>query len=159
MFELFTPLRVGGRPHRKFFGSVLVIRYWTCVNFVCSVVWMFSFNTHAIYTFFGIKSVQNTGSYSVVSCCFNLFFKNNIIFDIYAFFNIKLVQDTGFCSVFNTLTCQILWKHLYLQFFFHCCPFFRCRKPPKPQNDPKLHLNTSQYPLQNFKGPPQLKLI
>ena len=34
--------------------------------------------------------------------------------------------------------------------FFHCCPFFRCRKPPKsvfrlpepPQNDPKFHLNT-----------------
>ena len=40
-----------------------------------------------------------------LQCCFNLFFKNNII---YAFFNIKLVQNTGFCSVFNTLTSQIL---------------------------------------------------
>ena len=82
-----------------------------------------------------------------LQCCFNLFFKNN---RIYAFFTIKLVQNTGFCSVFNTLASQILWKHLYLQFFFHCCPFFRCRKPPKsvfrlpepPQNDPKFHLNT-----------------
>ena len=40
-----------------------------------------------------------------LQCCFNLFFKSNII---YAFFNIKLVQNTGFCSVFNTLTSQIL---------------------------------------------------
>ena len=40
-----------------------------------------------------------------LQCCFNFFFKNNII---YAFFNIKLVQNIGFCSVFNILTSQIL---------------------------------------------------
>ena len=100
-----------------------------------------------------------------LQCCFNLFFKNNII---YPFFNIKLVQNTGFCSVFNTLTSQILWKHLYLQFFFIVVrfsvagslpsPFFGCRNPPKttknsisipssdptPKNRPKNYENTSR---------------
>ena len=89
--------------------------------------------------------------------------------------------------VLNTLTSQILRKHLYLQVFFFIVvrfsvagslpsPFFGCRNPPKRPKIP------SQYPLQiqrpkivrkitktpaeegfrceNFKGPPpQLKLI
>ena len=65
--DIFTPLRVGGRPHRKFFGSVLVKILNMLQNNVCSVFLLFSFNTHVFYTFLGIKSVQNTGSYSVVS--------------------------------------------------------------------------------------------
>ena len=85
-----------------------------------------------------------------LQCCFNLFFKNNII---YAFFNIKLVQSTGFCSVFNTVTSQILWKHLYLQFFFSLLSVFplpeasqvRFSVAGTPPKRPKI---PSQYPLQ-----------
>ena len=40
-----------------------------------------------------------------------------------------------------------------MSLFFHCCPFFRCRKPPKsvfrlpepPQNDSELHPNKDAF--------------
>ena len=141
---IFTPLRVGGRPHRKFFGSVLVKILNMFQKMICSVFLIVFLQHPRNLYIFGHKVGPK---HRFLQCCFNLFFKNNII---YAFFNIKLVQNICFCSVFNTLTSQILRKHLYLQVFFHCCPFFRCRKPPKsvfrlpepPQNDPKFHLNT-----------------
>ena len=145
---LFTPLRVGGRPHRKFFGSVLCkdIEHASKTCLQCFLI-VFLQHPRNLYIF-GHKVGPK---HRFLQCCFNLFFKNNII---YAFFNIKLVQNTGFCSVLNTLTSQILWKHLYLHFFFIVVrfsvagslpsPFFGCRNPPKttqnsisiPSSDP-----------------------
>ena len=132
---------------------------------VCSVLWCFVivFLQHPRNLF--IFGHEVGPKHRFLQYCFNLFFKNNII---YAFFNIKLVQNNGFCSVFNTLTSQILWKHLYLQvFFIVVCfsvagslpsPFFGCRNPPKttqnsisipssnpmPKNRPKNYENTSR---------------
>ena len=139
------PASRGGPPTPQVFW------FSTCKDMlqkiVCSVLWCFLivFLQHPrnLYIF----GHEVGPKHRFLQCCFNIFFKNNII---YAFFNIKLVQNIGFCSVFNTLTSQILWKHLYLQVFFHCCLFFRCRKPPKSvfrlpeplQNDPKFQLNT-----------------
>ena len=59
IYNIFTPLRVGGRPHRKFFGSVLVkICFKKLFAVFCDALWLFSFNTHVIYTFLGMTSVQ-----------------------------------------------------------------------------------------------------
>ena len=100
--QLFTPLRVGGRPHRKFFGSVLVkILNMLQTFFLQCFLIVFLQHPRNLYIF-----GHNVGpKHRFLQCCFNLFFKNSII---YEFFNIKLVQNIVFCSVFNTLTSQIL---------------------------------------------------
>ena len=155
---------MGGRPHRKFFGSVLVkILNMHSKDFLQCFLIVFLQNPSNLYMF-GHKVGPK---HRFLQCCFNLFFKNNII---YTFFKIKLVQNTGFCSAFNTLTSQILGKHLYLicicffvfvRFFVAGSlpsPFFRCQKPPKTtqnsisipswpptrKNRPKNYENTSR---------------
>ena len=75
-------------------------------------------------SFFGSpKMLQNIVSYNVFTMCYC---KNAVI---YTSLGIKSVQNTGFYIVFNTLTSQN--PCAYLQCFFHFCPFFPCRKPPK----------------------------
>ena len=66
-YDSIHPASRGGPPTPQvfWFSPCKDIEHASKKN--CCVFWLFSFNTHVIYTFLGIKSVQNTGSYSVVS--------------------------------------------------------------------------------------------
>ena len=138
---------LGGPPTPQvFFGSVLV-RWWNLSSHVtrqptqtkktiniskmvqkivfacfCSVVSLFSFKTHVIYTCLGIRSVQSIGFSSVVSICFNVFFENKAYnLQIYTFVGSKTLVFACVCGVFSAPTSQIP----------HFGPFVRCQKPPK----------------------------
>ena len=138
----------GGRPHRKFFGSVLAkILKMLQKIFFAVFFWLFSFkNKPRNLYMFGHKVGPK---HRFLQCCFNLLFKNNII---HTFFSIKLVQSTVFCIVFNTLTSQIPWKHCYLQCFISFLSVFPLPETSQVRfsaagNLPKRPKNSSPYLL------------
>ena len=163
LFTVFTPLRVGGRPHRKFFGSVLVkICFKKLFAVFCDALWLFSFNTHVIYTFLGMKSVQNTGSFTVLFQSFLQKQHNLRVLQYKVGPKHWFLQCVQYSNIPNPLKTSVFAG------FFHCCLFFRCRKPPKsvfrlpeppkttqnsisipssdptPKNRPKNYENTSR---------------
>ena len=148
LYGYIYPASRGGPPTPQVFGSVLVKILNMLQKIVCSVFFIV-FLQHRIYlNIFGKKVGPK---HRFLQCCFNLFFKN--------------IQKQHNLRVLQYEVCPKHWFLQYVQysnipnplktsvfavFFFHCCPFFRCRKPPKsvfrlpepPQNDPKFHLNT-----------------
>ena len=179
VWNTYSPRFAWGPAHTASFLVQSLLKYWTCFNtyFLQCFLTVFLQNPRKWYMF----GHRVGPKHRFLQCCFNLFFKHNII---YAFFNIKLVQNTGFCSVFNTLTSQILWKHLCLQFFFPLLSVFPLPEasqvrfsvagtPPKrpkipsqypssdptPKNRPKVTKTPAEegFRCENFKRPPPAK--
>ena len=102
MYIFIHPASRGGPPTPPvfWFGPCKDIEHTSTIFLKCFLI-VFLQHPRNLYIFGHKVGPKNR----FLQCCFNLFFKNNII---YAFFNIKLVQNTSFCSVFNTLASQIL---------------------------------------------------
>ena len=90
MIEYSPRFAWGGRPHRKFF----VVHQKCSKTLFYNAFAMFYCKNALVYTFWGIKSVQNTGFY----CVFNILTSENP-------------------WTYRYLQC-------FFFFFFHFCPFF-----------------------------------